>query len=208
MARVVLIRHGESLWNAQRRLQGHDGVGLSPKGRQQARLTAAWVCAQYPGALLASSDLERAVETAGAIAERLGRASSVVPALRDRDLGSWSGCAVPDLERDEPERVGRWRAGHDVFPEVGGESNDDMVQRIGEGLSELLDLVVERGSVVAVTHGGPIFWSVPALCGIPRGALGGPANCGVTVIETRDRRTWRLLAYNQTTHLSIGNRTG
>ncbi len=183
-------------------------MGLSPKGRQQARLTAAWVCAQYPGALLASSDLERAVETAGAIAERLGRASSVVPALRDRDLGSWSGCAVPDLERDEPERVGRWRAGHDVFPEVGGESNDDMVQRIGEGLSELLDLVVERGSVVAVTHGGPIFWSVPALCGIPRGALGGPANCGVTVIETRDRRTWRLLAYNQTTHLSIGNRTG
>jgi glucosyl-3-phosphoglycerate phosphatase len=203
MTRIVLVRHGESLWNAQRRLQGHEGVGLSPRGHEQARRTASWVGDRYPRALVVSSDLERAVETAGAIGARIGAGVQVVPELRDRHLGSWSGRVVPELEREEPERVARWRSGHDVFPEVGGESNDDMVLRIRRGLSVVLECIADRGAVVVVTHGGPIFWAVPALCGIPQGALGGPANCGVTVIETRDRVEWRLLAYNQTTHLSF-----
>jgi probable phosphoglycerate mutase len=212
MHRLIVVRHGESLWNAQRRLQGHDGAGLSERGRSQARLTAEWVAAAHPGAHLVSSDLERAVETAEAFGAALGRRASICHALRDRDLGAWSGRAFSDLQRDEPDRLARWRGGEDIFHEVGGESNRDMVARWTRALRGLL---AEHGAghvLVAISHGGPIFWGVPALCGIPDGALGPPANCGISILEWRsgatDERPARLSAWNQTTHLSPELRSG
>ena len=210
MHRVILVRHGESLWNAERRLQGHEGVGLSDRGRVQARVSAEWLAAVHPAARIATSDLERAVETADAFAAALGRAPRVSHQLRDRDLGDWSGRAFADLQREEPDRLARWRAGEDIFPEVGGESNEDMVARWEAEVRALLAGLGDHGVLVVVSHGGPIFWGVPALCGLPDGVLGPPANCGISVLEWRDgvSGTGRLLAWNQTTHLGARLRSG
>jgi broad specificity phosphatase PhoE len=212
MHRLIVVRHGESLWNAERRLQGHDGVGLSERGRTQARRTAEWIGAAHPEAQLASSDLERAVETAAVISEILGAAPMPCPELRDRELGMWSGRAFAELQRDEPDRLARWRAGEDIFPEVGGESNPDMVGRWVRAVRSLLRDIGDRGSLVVVSHGGPIFWGVPALCALPDGVLGPPANCGISVLDWRrepiDERPARLLAWNQTTHLTPELRSG
>jgi broad specificity phosphatase PhoE len=211
MRRLILVRHGESLWNAERRLQGHEGVGLSDRGRVQAQRTAEWLAAVHPDARLATSDLERAVETADVFAAALGRTATVSHQLRDRELGDWSGRAFADLQRDEPDRLARWRAGEDIFPEVGGESNEAMVGRWAVEVRALLGRVGERGVLVVVSHGGPIFWGVPDLCGLPDGVLGPPANCGISVLEWRDGldgRAGRLLAWNQTTHLAPALRSG
>jgi glucosyl-3-phosphoglycerate phosphatase len=209
--RLIVVRHGESLWNAERRLQGHEGVGLSDRGRVQARLSAEWVAAAHPDAHLVSSDLERAVETADAFAAALGRPASLAHELRDRDLGAWSGRAFAELQRDEPDRLARWRAGGDIFPEVGGESNAALVARWAADVRSRLDGLGDRGVLVVVSHGGPIFWGVPQLCGLPDGVLGPPANCGISVLEWRgglDGRPARLLAWNQTTHLAPALRSG
>jgi probable phosphoglycerate mutase len=208
---LIVVRHGESLWNAERRLQGHEGAGLSDRGRAQARLSAEWVAGAHPDARLATSDLERAVETAAAFETMLGRAAAQAHELRDRDLGAWSGKAFADLQREEPDRLARWRAGADIFPEVGGESNADMVERWATTVRSLLHGLGERGVLVVVSHGGPIFWGVPHLCGLPDGVLGPPANCGISVLEWRgglDGRPGRLLAWNQTTHLGPALRSG
>jgi probable phosphoglycerate mutase len=193
-------------------LQGHEGVGLSDRGRAQARLSAAWVAAVHPGARLATSDLERAVETADAFAAALGRPATVAHELRDRELGAWSGRAFADLQREEPDRLARWRGGEDIFPEVGGESNVAMVDRWASTVRQLLVGLGEKGALVVVSHGGPIFWGVPHLCGLPDGVLGPPANCGISVLEWRqgvgDERPGRLLAWNQTTHLDAPLRSG
>jgi glucosyl-3-phosphoglycerate phosphatase len=209
--RLIVVRHGESLWNAERRLQGHDGAGLSDRGRAQARLSAAWVAAVHPDAHLVTSDLERAVETAEAFSVALGRPAARAHELRDRDLGAWSGKAFADLQREEPDRLARWRAGADIFPEVGGESNADLVARWSTTVRSLLEALGERGVLVVVSHGGPIFWGVPDLCGLPDGVLGPPANCGISMLEWRggvDLRAGRLLAWNQTTHLGPALRSG
>ncbi len=211
MHRLIVVRHGESLWNAERRLQGHEGVGLSDRGRVQARLSAEWVAGAHPDARLATSDLERAVETAAAFETALGRPAAQAHELRDRDLGAWSGKAFADLQREEPDRLARWRAGDDVFPEVGGESNADLVWRWATTVRSLLEGLGERGVLVVVSHGGPIFWGVPHLCGLPDSVLGPPANCGISVLEWRggvDGRPGRLLAWNQTTHLGPALRSG
>jgi probable phosphoglycerate mutase len=209
--RLIVVRHGESLWNAERRLQGHEGVGLSDRGRVQAQLSAAWVAGGHPDARLVTSDLERAVETAAAFEAALGRTAARAHELRDRDLGAWSGKAFADLQREEPERLARWRAGADIFPEVGGESNADMVERWASVIRELLLGLGDHGVLVVVSHGGPIFWGVPHLCGLPDGVLGPPANCGISVLDWRggfDGRSGRLLAWNQTTHLGPTLRSG
>ena len=78
-------------------------------------------------------------------------------------------------------------------------------------MRELLGGLRDRGALVVVSHGGPIFWGVPHLCGLPDGVLGPPANCGISVLEWRgalDSGPSRLLAWNQTTHLPPELRSG
>lgn len=198
--RLILIRHGESRWNVERRVQGQSGAGLSPRGRAQAEVTSAFVAAREPGAALYTSDLERCTQTAAPLARALGRRAVPDPALRERDFGAWTGRLAADIARDDPGRWGRWRGGEDVLREVGGESTVDLEDRVARVLRRLAAAAGPGGVVVCVTHGGPTWHGTRALVGLPDGALGGVDNASVTEIARGGEGAY-LRAFNQTAHL-------
>lgn len=204
---LLLVRHGQSQWNRERRIQGQAGPGLTDLGRKQAQRTAAWLAETAPDAAVVSSDLPRCVQTATPVAEALGRDLQLRPGLRERDFGDWTGRLVSEVVSEEQERFDRWREGEDVVPEVGGESSPELTERV---VAELDDLVAasDPGAVtVAVTHGGPVWHGTHGFVGIPEGSLGGVANASMT--ELLDDEDWgrRLTAWNQVAHLPAGLHT-
>ena len=198
MTVLVLVRHGESTWNVERRVQGQGGGGLSALGHRQAQHTAGVLAALYPDALLVSSDLERCVQTAGYLADVLGREPQIEVGLRERDFGDWSGRLATELATQETERWERWRHGEDVVGEVGGEDRTALTDRV---LPTLRRLAAQTDDAcICVTHGGPIWHGARALLHLTEHALGGVANCSVTELELTMGHT-RLLGWNQLTHL-------
>lgn len=203
MRQLVLVRHGESLWNAERRIQGQAGSGLSDLGRSQAEHTAEWIAAAWPRARVVSSDLQRCRETAAPLEARLGVAATLEPALRERDFGRWSGQLLDDVRADDRDRWQRWRAGEDVIGEVGGESSDELATRVVAALTRLLWELDDDGVGVAVTHGGPVWHGTHAMLDLTSGILGGVANASVTVLGSSGGPAW-LQAWNQVGHLPVG----
>lgn len=153
MSRLLLLRHGQSTWNADGRWQGWADPPLSPLGETQARAAAE----RLVGAGLASvvsSDLQRARRTAVLIAERLGLAVlPVEPDLRERNIGDWSGLTTAEIEQGWPGWLAAWRAGELERP-PNGESREDIAARVLAVLERLA--AGDSGGVLVVTHGGVI----------------------------------------------------
>lgn len=151
MTTLILVRHGETDWNAQHRWQGHSDTALNDAGREQARRLAAEF---EPVDVLYSSDLARARETAEIIAERLGLEIRLDPRLRERGFGSWEGLTTEDIEVTFPEEQQRWREGigpgaHDA------EQFETFAARVGSFVDEVVPRHVNE-DVLVVTHGGTI----------------------------------------------------
>jgi len=180
MTRVLLIRHGQSEWNADGRWQGQADPPLTDLGRHQA-LHAARNLGTVDA--IVASDLQRASETALIIAEALGIGPVVVEAsLRERDAGEWSGLTRAEIERDWPgyldppptDRPASFGAApatdrHEAFardpveqPKAerrrppSWESDELLLERVLDGLGRVHDLAPE-GQVIAITHGGVIY---------------------------------------------------
>ena len=152
MRRLLLLRHGQSTWNAEGRWQGWADPPLSELGREQARWAAVSLLSVGFHAVV-SSDLRRARETAEIVATELGLGSvDVVPGLRERDVGAWSGLTSDEIEAKWPGQLDEWRAGQLAqIPEGEG----DIAGRVMAALDEVL--VSHHGdTVLAVTHGGVI----------------------------------------------------
>lgn len=179
MKRLVLIRHGESLWNAEGRVQGQQCAGLSVRGRQQADLVAAAVAASHPVARLVTSDLRRARETTEPLAGALGVEPEVDAGLRERTFGAWEGLLREDVARQDPTRWRRFQTGEDVVAEIGGESREDLASRSAERFRHLLTATPEGGITIAVAHGGTIWYGVHELLDLAPLSLGGVANASV-----------------------------
>jgi probable phosphoglycerate mutase len=217
--RLVLIRHGESVWNVERRIQGQTCRGLTEHGHVQAQRTAEVVAARYPGAALISSDLGRCVDTAAPVAAALGVAASEDAELRERDWGRWEGLRREDLERDHLENYRRWRAGDDVIGEVGGESDAVLRERASRAFRRLLALDATDGSagtpdaegastVIAVSHGGTIWYGLHVLLRMDAYRFGNIENASITEIVLGGRSPAgsvtddpRLIRLNETSHL-------
>ncbi len=207
MRRLVLVRHGESGWNADGRIQGQLGEGLSERGHAQARHTAAWLAETHPDAVVATSDLERTRQTAAPLEERLGRDALVEPGLRELDFGTWSGKRGADLQVAEPDRWRRWSEGEDVVHEVGGEDRESFTRRVVDAYERLLAGIPTEGTLVCITHGGPIWFGVRALLDLHEEVLGSLANASITELLVDDAFGMRLGAWNQTAHLPVDLRT-
>ncbi len=152
MARLLLVRHGQSAWNAESRWQGWADPPLSDLGEAQAAaLASALAPSEFQGVV--SSDLERARRTAVIAAQSLGLTVEVEPALRERDVGAWSGLTTPEIERRWPHQLAAWRSGRLVAPPE-GESDDTMAVRVVEALHRLVTR--PEDSLLVVTHGGLI----------------------------------------------------
>jgi broad specificity phosphatase PhoE len=154
--RVLLVRHGQSEWNAVGRWQGQADPPLSDVGRAQARAAASSL-----GALDAifASDLQRATETAAIISAELGVGPVVVdPDLRERDAGEWSGLTRAEIEERYPGYLGSspsFAAGAERRP-PGWEPDESVLERALRALAHIGD-AVDGGDVLAVTHGGLIY---------------------------------------------------
>ncbi len=201
MRRLILVRHGESEWNVERRIQGQSGTGLSERGHEQAKHTAAFLAEAFPDAVLLSSDLQRCLETLEPIADALGAEPTHDVGLRERDFGRWTGMLVTEVADSDPAVWDRWRRGEDVVAEVGGEGTDAFTARVLATLRRIIAGAPAHSTTICVTHGGPVWHGTRALLGLGTEVLGGVANAGITEFAIDDPAAPRLQAWNQTAHL-------
>ena len=151
MIRLLLVRHGESTWNVDGRVQGQaPGVRLTPRGREQADAVARALTG-CGATLLLSSDLERALQTAAVIGAALGLPVAPAPALREQALGDLEGRLASELTA-QPTPPGQHV--HEVRWS-GGESVADVYARLSDWLAGLCASEDGR-TVIAVTHAGPM----------------------------------------------------
>jgi broad specificity phosphatase PhoE len=203
--RLVLIRHGETLANREKRFQGHHDVPLSELGERQAVATAERIAREFDLVRCYSSDLARAAETAREIAQRSAVDIHLDPALREANLGALQGQPwdrAAEFLGDESGYLDRLSL-HAAPPE--GESPMHVrrrCQRFVRSLFRSLD-GLEPGDLAVVAHGGSLRALAAVLLGLP--AAGGWAfrfdNCGVTSILVRSDRPSLLLTYNDCSHL-------
>lgn len=147
MTRVLVLRHGQSEWNAAGRWQGWADPPLTPLGEAQARAAAGRL---PPVDAIVASDLVRALRTAELIAGALDIASvERVPALRERDIGPWSGLTTEEIERGWPGFL------RDRREPDGAEPARHFAQRVVTALHDLAARHPDR-EVLAVAHGGVI----------------------------------------------------
>ena len=150
--RIIAIRHGETAWNVDSRLQGHLDIPLNDVGLWQAR-QAALALADEPIDAIYSSDLQRAWVTARAIAETTQAPLTAHQGLRERSFGVLQGHTFEELEAKEPEQAYRWRKRDPAFAPEGGESLIALRERITATTHALAAQHV-GGQIVLVAHGG------------------------------------------------------
>jgi probable phosphoglycerate mutase len=152
-ARIILIRHGETEWNREGRIQGYHGdSALTAAGRAQAQRLATRLGAEGPAALH-SSDSARARETAEPIAAALKADIAFDAMLRERNYGEFEGWTYKDLEREHPEAYRRFRSRDPGYAPPGGESGAEFADRILSAL-ERIAADAAGARVAVVTHGG------------------------------------------------------
>jgi broad specificity phosphatase PhoE len=188
MTRIILVRHGATVWNDLRLAQGHADIDLNDVGRRQAERVAAALAHEHIDAVY-SSDLRRAVDTARPIAVAHELEVRVDPAFREIDQGEWEGVHVDAIKERWPEL---WGPARHYRARPGGESPAQVRRRALEGLRRIAGAHPD-GTVVVVTHGGTIRWLSAEALGYDdaRSAkIRGLGNGDVVEIEARleDRR--------------------
>jgi probable phosphoglycerate mutase len=203
--RVLLIRHGQSEGNAAGRFGGHTATPLSPRGRKQAEATARALQAENITAIY-SSDLSRAVETAMPLARLTGLGVEQTDAFRERGVGVMEGLTFEEAAAEHPEQYAALIRRDFDHVILGGESYRQMLERASSQLDRAIALHA-GGRICVFSHTGTICILALHLMG----ALDAPelrpvwvatANCGITRFELRTDGFVRVLAINDTRHLS------
>src|SRR4051794_296757 len=176
--RLLLLRHGQTAWNAERRIQGQLEAELDDSGHRQAASVAPVVAAKAPVALW-SSDSVRARQTAAYVAKETGLDPTYDARLREYFLADRQGITHDEYAALAPEEYAEYVTGN--FDVAGGETAAVVSARMVEAISDLLASIAPGELAVAVSHGAAIRDAVPALLGWPvaeRAALHGLDNCG------------------------------
>jgi broad specificity phosphatase PhoE len=171
VGRLLLIRHGESEGNRERRFTPHPGIGLTDAGRSQVAEASSWLAEHYAPAAIVSSPFFRARETAGILAARLRLDVAIEPDLRERSYGAFAGQVY------ETPRPGYDPAAYWTWQPPGGESLEEVLTRAGGALDRVAR---SHGvdDVVLVSHGAVMLalwrhvtgtWGEPRV--VPNGGL-------------------------------------
>ena len=203
--KLFLVRHGQSAGNAEGRFGGHSPTPLSDLGFEQARLTAEALAREKINAIY-SSDLLRAVQTAEPLSKLVGIPIVTSEAFRERNVGVLEGLTFDESKQEYPNDYYALvnRNIHHVITK--GESYANLLDRITVELRNLLRK--HRGERIAVfTHTGALcFMTLHLLGAIHRGTKQTPwiitSNCGINRFEIRGSRNVRVLALNDTRHLT------
>ncbi len=174
MTRILAIRHGETAWNVDTRIQGQLDIGLNDLGHRQAALAAMHLADEGLDAIY-SSDLQRAHDTAQALAQRAGRVVQPETGLRERRFGVFEGKTFAEIDAEHPELALRWKRREPDFGAPGGET-----------LSEFYTRCVATASRLAAAHAGQTIALV---------THGGVLDClyrAATRVELNAPRTWQI----------------
>jgi broad specificity phosphatase PhoE len=189
VVKLVLWRHGQTTFNAERRFQGQSDVPLNATGLAQAAEAAPYLAALQPDAIF-SSDLSRAASTAGALARLTGLPVQLEKDLRERGGGSWEGLTSVEIRERYPAEYADWAP-----PD--GEPADAVADRAEAVLRRIADSLPGGGLAVVVGHGGCLGFGAARLLGLgdELRALGPFGNCRWSVLSRRLGK-WRLLEHN------------
>ena len=194
--RLLLARHGQTEWNADRRFQGHTDIALSERGRAQAhalgralrgrRITAAYV-----------SPMQRAVETAKIALADAGIPFTPIEALRELSLGAWEGCTVDEIRQQAGDPYAAWLRAPLDCPPPGAEPLPDVCNRVRAAVEEI-GAAHDEGDALVVAHGGIISVYACHLLGCSFNDIWKLRvdNCSLTVVKPP-----RLVSLNDTSHL-------
>jgi probable phosphoglycerate mutase len=209
----VLWRHGQTVWNAERRFQGQSDIPLDGTGQAQAERAARLLAALHPD-LIVSSDLSRAAGTAAALGRLTGLEVRMDKDLRERSGGSWEGLTDTEIRT-------RYPAEHASWTPPDGEPSAVVAERVAGALHRVAEAVLARGDdpprppragmaengpgpgmptglAVVASHGAALRLGMSRLLGMPEelfGVLGPLSNCSWSVLGHRNGR-WRLVEHN------------
>ena|SRR5512134_1361620 len=198
---LIVIRHGETAWNREKRMQGTTDTQLSDVGREQARALGRRLAGSGFAALY-TSDLARARDTARAIAEHTGRDIVTDPRLQERRFGIFEGLTVEEIVARYPDEHARFASRDPDYAVPGGESARSFTQRCIGCLAEIA--IRHRGTeVVVVTHGLVLDSLYRAAHGLDPGARRPVPliNASLNVFGY-DGIGWRLEVWGDISHLA------
>ena len=203
--RIIAVRHGETAWNVDTRIQGHLDIALNDTGHWQARQVAR-ALADEPLAAVYTSDLQRAHATAQAIAQASGAPLVAEPGLRERRFGELEGRTFAEIEAELPEQAQRWRQRDPHFAPTGGETLVQLRERIAATTHRLAAQHTEQ-LIVLVAHGGVLDMLYRLATGLD---LQAPRTWLVTNASI-NRLLWTpqgltLVGWADTQHLDTGSR--
>jgi broad specificity phosphatase PhoE len=201
MGTLLIVRHGETEWNAAGRIQGHTDIGLSDRGAEQARslgqrLAGLSIDAAY------SSDLKRTSETAKLALGDRNITLNETPKLREYHKGAFEGLTLPEIQAQFPGEYPKYLEKNLDYAPEGGESTRVVSARMAEIIGEIKANHLDE-TVLVVSHGGVLRAAMVTLLGMP---LEGNwsfvfGNCGLTTVDTFTDNSV-LRQFNDTSHLT------
>ena len=195
--RLLLVRHGQTAWNADRRFQGGADVELSERGRAQAEALGRALHARTFAAVY-SSPLRRAQETREIVVRDRGLPVTVLPDLSEFGLGRWEGRGVDEVIASEGEGYHRWLREPLDCPPPDGEPLTHVASRVCSAVDRIISAHPDGEEVLVVGHGGIIGVYCCHLLGLSLNALWRLRidNASLTVVLPP-----RLMCLNETAHL-------
>jgi len=165
MTRLLIARHGQTIWNTQRRYQGQTDSPLDETGQRQAfdlgeRLSKVKLSAIF------ASDLGRAWNTAAATAAHQDCPFIADPRLRELHYGEWQGMTYDEIRQGDPQRLAAWEADRMKASPPGGESLLQLAERVQAAI-ECIQKAYPEGTVLVVSHAGPIKVLLSQALGLP-----------------------------------------
>lgn len=201
--RICFVRHGETNWNAERRMQGHIDIPLNANGISQAeRLANALIRVQHSFDVIYSSDLERALHTANAVARALSLDVQITPRLRERNVGKLQGLLLAEAPVLLPE-IWQRHIARELDHDLGG---GESIRTFHQRMQNILELFLNehRGqSVLAVSHGGSLdmIYRIVTQQALDAERVAVVPNTSLNWI-THDGSTWSVECWADTSHLS------
>jgi glucosyl-3-phosphoglycerate phosphatase len=195
--RIVLWRHGRTEWNATGRFQGQTDIDLDEIGRAQAWESARRLAALEPD-LLISSDLRRTRDTMAALSEITGKPIQLDERLRETFAGEWQGLTGAEIASRYPEEYKAWRAGDPLLKVGGGETRQDVAERMAAAVRDIAARLADDGLAVLTSHGGAARLGIAALIGMPLERftnIGGLSNGSWSMLRDTDQG-WVLVEHN------------
>lgn len=201
--RICFVRHGETNWNAERRMQGHIDIPLNANGISQAeRLANALIRVKHSFDVIYSSDLERALHTANAMARALSLDVQITPRLRERNVGKLQGLLLAEAPVLLPE-IWQRHIARELDHDLGG---GESIRTFHQRMQDILELFLNehRGqSVLAVSHGGSLdmIYRIVTQQALDAERVAVVPNTSLNWI-THDGSTWSVECWADTSHLS------